>query len=65
MSDIVDRYASKLTTFKLSEFLNHEKHFIVKMDYNIVIDWKNLKQYWCSVCESYSISHKKKVYFSH
>ncbi|CAO3654115.1 unnamed protein product [Mucor hiemalis] len=46
-------------TFKLSEFLIHEKHFIVKMD-NIVVDWKNLKQYWCSVCESYSISRKKK-----
>ncbi|KAI8639510.1 hypothetical protein BD408DRAFT_477119 [Parasitella parasitica] len=30
------------------------------MDYDIVVDWKNLKQYWCSLCESYSISHKKK-----
>ncbi|KAI8875456.1 hypothetical protein K501DRAFT_280348 [Backusella circina FSU 941] len=65
MSDIVDKYASNLNTFKLSEFLRHEKHFIVKMDYSIVANWKNLKQYWCSVCESYAISHQKKVYFSH
>ncbi|KAG2212365.1 hypothetical protein INT47_001726 [Mucor saturninus] len=60
MSDIVDHYASNLTVFKLSEFISHEKHFIVKMEYDRVVNWKNLKQYWCSVCESYSITHKKK-----
>ncbi|KAG2212343.1 hypothetical protein INT47_001703 [Mucor saturninus] len=48
MSDIVDRYASNLTVFKLSDFISHEKHFILKLEYDGVVNWKNLKQYWCS-----------------
>ncbi|KAL0138287.1 hypothetical protein V8B55DRAFT_1147435 [Mucor lusitanicus] len=30
------------------------------MDYNRVINWRNLEGYWYLVCASYAISHQKK-----
>lgn len=60
MADIVEKYASSLAEFKLSEFIRTEKQLISQMEYEFSVDWKSLKNYWCSVCDNFANSKDKK-----
>lgn len=61
MSYIIDRYAFEMDSFKLSEFVVREKAYIIKVEYEIEITWKNVKQYWVSLCRRYAIDNQKQV----
>jgi hypothetical protein len=61
MSDIVNEYASNLEEFKLSGLISEQNKFVVGMHYDFEVNWKSLKQFWCSICNVYAINKGKKV----